>query len=141
MLSQLNILVMVHPQLVPLQPVGWILNSVSEMFYMTITMRYMHTDPNSLPMSCVHATGFASHFEVCSRLQLLDDNQVLSVGGALGLAFSVLRRMKVLPDEMVAAWLRREDYVSEEPTWRALVKALKRVGQSGLAETIENDKR
>ena len=82
-----------------------------------------------------------SHFEVCSSLQLLDDNQVLSVGGALGLAFNVLRRMKNLPDEMVAAWLRREDYVSEDPTWRALVKALRRVGQAGVAETIEKDKR
>ena len=90
---------------------------------------------------CPHGTGFASHFEVCSSLQLLDDNQVLSVGGALGLAFNVLRRMKVLPDEMVAAWLRREDYVSEEPTWRALLKALRRVGQSGLAQDIENNKR
>ena len=73
--------------------------------------------------------------------QLLDDNQVLSVGRALDLAFNVLRRMKSLPDEIVAAWLRREAYVSEDPTWRALVTALRRVGQAGVAETIENDKR
>ena len=86
-------------------------------------------------------TGFASHFEVCSSLKLLDDNQVLSVGGALGLSFNVLRRMKSLPDEMVAAWLRREAYVVEDPTWRELVTALRRVGQEGVAETIENDKR
>ena len=46
--------------------------------------------------------------------------------------------MKSLPDEMVAAWLRREDYVSEDPTWRALVTALRRVGQAGVAETVEH---
>ena len=66
---------------------------------------------------------------------------MLSVGGALGLVFNVVRQMKVLPDETVAAWMRREDYVSEEPTWRALIKALRRVGQAGLAQTIENDQR
>ena len=57
------------------------------------------------------------------------------------MAFNVLRRMKSLPDEMVAAWLRREDYVSEDPTWRVLVTALRRVGQAGVAETVEHDKR
>jgi hypothetical protein len=48
--------------------------------------------------------------------------------------------MKSLPEDMVAAWLRREDYVlnvSGEPTWRSLVQALKMVGQGGIAKDIE----
>ena len=63
------------------------------------------------------------------------------MGGALGLTYDILEKMKILPDEMVAGWLRREDYVSEDPTWRALITALRRVGQAGVAETIENDTR
>jgi hypothetical protein len=62
------------------------------------------------------------------------------VGGALGLAYVNLQKMKVLPADMVAAWLRREDYVlnvSGEPTWRSLVQALKTVGQGGIAKDIE----
>ena len=48
--------------------------------------------------------------------------------------------MKSLPEDMVAAWLRREDYVlkvSGEPTWRSLVQALTTVGQGGIAKDIE----
>ena len=93
--------------------------------------------------SCIHIqySGYDSHFEVCSSLKLLDDNLIRSVGGALGLAFNVLQKMKSLPEDMVAAWLRKEEYVSEDPTWRTLIKALRRVGQTGIADTIENDRR
>ena len=57
------------------------------------------------------------------------------MGGALGLAYNALKKMKSLPGDMVAAWLRKEDFVSEEPTWRTLIEALKRVGQGGIALT------
>ena len=62
------------------------------------------------------------------------------MGGALGLAYDNLDKMKNLPEEMVAAWLRREDFVmsmSGEPTWRTLVEALRKVGQEGTARDIE----
>ena len=62
------------------------------------------------------------------------------VGGALGLDYGNLQKMKDLPEEMVAAWLRREDYVltkTGEPTWRSLIKALKKAGQEGVASDIE----
>ena len=54
--------------------------------------------------------------------------------------FVNLQKMKNFPEDMVAAWLRREDYVlkmSGEPTWRSLVQALKTVGQEGTAKDIE----
>ena len=48
--------------------------------------------------------------------------------------------MTKLPDEMVAAWLNRQDGVltrgGGEPTWNRLAEALKRVGQIGIAEDI-----
>ena len=48
--------------------------------------------------------------------------------------------MTQLPEEMVAAWLNRQDDVltrgGGEPTWNRLAEALKRVGQTGIAEDI-----
>ena len=48
--------------------------------------------------------------------------------------------MTQLPDEMVAAWLKRLDAVltrgGGEPTWNRLVDALKEIGQTGIAEDI-----
>ena len=43
-------------------------------------------------------------------------------------------------DDVIAAWLRREDHVMEngEPSWAVLIDALKhpRVGQTGIASDI-----
>ena len=80
------------------------------------------------------------HFKATTYLQSLNELQIRRVGGALGLTYDILEKMKTLPDDMVAAWLRREDYVitsSGEPTWQTLVKALRRVGQEGIARDIE----
>ena len=81
-----------------------------------------------------------NHFEVCNYLQELDKHQICRVGGALGVVYDILEKMNVYPRDMVAAWLRREDYVlrvSGEPTWRSLVQALRKVGQGGVAKKIE----
>ena len=56
------------------------------------------------------------------------------------MSYSKLRKMTKYPDDMVAAWLRREDFVrsmSGEPTWRILVEALRKVGQEGTARYFE----
>ena len=48
--------------------------------------------------------------------------------------------MTSFPDKMVAAWLKREDKVlqdSGEPTWSTLEGALRKIGQTGLAEDIK----
>ena len=79
-------------------------------------------------------------FKVISHLQKLDSDQMIDVGGALGLSYSKLRKMTKFPDDMVASWLRREDFVvskSGEPTLRTLVEALRMVGQEGTARDIE----
>ena len=70
----------------------------------------------------------------------LDDQQIIQVGLALGMSYAKLKRMRSLPGDMVAAWLRREDDVLEVsgvPTWKVLAEALKDNGQTGLAMKIQ----
>ena len=96
---------------------------------------------------CVHNFKFyifldfnSDLFKIAEHLKNLENNHIIAVGGALGLSSSKLRKMYKYPDDMVAAWLRREDSVmsiSGEPTWRTLVKALRKVGQEGIARDIE----
>ena len=44
---------------------------------------------------------------------------------------------------MVRAWLRKQDHVKEKSgdplTWKALVEALKKIGQQGIADDIFKD--
>ena len=51
-----------------------------------------------------------------------------------------LEKMQNLPDDMVKAWLRKEDRVKEKSgdplTWRVLVAALQKIGQNGVADDI-----
>ena len=82
----------------------------------------------------------ADHFKATSYLQKLDKLNIRNVGGALGLSYSSMEKMNSYPNDMVAAWLRREDFVmsmSGEPTWRTLIQALRKVGQEGSARDIE----
>ena len=70
----------------------------------------------------------------------LDDQQIVQVGLALGMNYAKLKRMRSLPGDMVAVWLRREDDVLEVsgvPTWKVLSEALKDMGQTGLAIKIK----
>ena len=88
-------------------------------------------------------TGIADHYEVCQSLKTLSDRELRDLGGALGLAYPNLLKMTQLPHEMVAAWLNRQDDVltrGGEPTWKGLAEALKKVGQTGVAEDIRRTK-
>ena len=70
----------------------------------------------------------------------LDDQQIVQVGLALGMNYAKLKRMRSLPGDMVAGWLRKEDDVLEVsgiPTWKVLSEALKDMGQTGLAIKIK----
>ena len=84
--------------------------------------------------------GMRHHYEISSYLLDLDDQQIVQVGLALGMNYAKLKRMRSLPGDMVAAWLRREDDVLEVsgvPTWKVLAEALKDNGQTGLAMKIQ----
>ena len=93
--------------------------------------------------------GFDDHLEVTEYLLPLSKTQMYHLGRAMGLSFFKLQRMMDSPlfyDEVVAAWLRKEDGVEKKagpPSWRSLVRALRepRVGQHGIARTISRDKR
>ena len=67
-------------------------------------------------------------------------DQIKVLGRELGLSVFHLEIMRELPDNMVRAWLRREDRVTEkcgDPlTWEILVKSLQKIGQTGIADDI-----
>lgn len=65
----------------------------------------------------------------------------MSLGGAFGLRRPTLDRLRQDLEGIVAAWLRKQDDVSNRcpPTWRNLVIALERIGQNGIADTVKND--
>ena len=76
---------------------------------------------------------------VCKFLNEIDQQGLVQLGVALGLNYPKITRMKVLPEDMVASWLRREDDVlttSGEPTWENLVNTLESKGQMGIAKSI-----
>ena len=86
-----------------------------------------------------HYIGMRNHYEISHNLMDLDNQQIVQVGLALGMNYAKLKRMRSLPGDMVAAWLRREDDVLEVsglPTWKVLSEALKDTGQTGLAMKI-----
>ena len=84
------------------------------------------------------STDMGHHFKVSQCLKDLPNEDLISLGGALGLSFPKLKRMRDLPSEMVAAWLRKEDDVLKQgkPTWKILVNALRDIGQNGIANSI-----
>ena len=80
------------------------------------------------------------HYQVCSYLKDMEDKHLIELGGALGLSYTKLTRMNHLPAEMIAAWLRAEDDVqvtSGPPSWDGLVKALRDIGQAGIASKFK----
>ena len=77
----------------------------------------------------------------------MDTTHVYNLGLVLGLRQTKVRAMKdsdTFLDDVITAWLRREDKVTEkgEPSWTVLVNALKhhRVEQTGIANDIAKDK-
>ena len=81
----------------------------------------------------------ADHYAVTKHLRDFGNDELIGVGGALGLYYPHLRRMNPLLEEMVAAWLNREDNVlsaSGDPSWASLIKALQDINQPGIAKKI-----
>ena len=76
-------------------------------------------------------------------LEELTHSQLKDLGGALGLSYPKMENMNEPTKEIVAAWLRREDYVlkrSGEPSWKILVDKLNEIGQTGVAKDINREK-
>ena len=79
------------------------------------------------------------HFQVVKSLETLSKRDLWQLGGALGLSYPKLRKMDPLLEDMVCAWLNKEDNVlkqSSKPSWRSLESALREIGQEGVAASI-----
>ena len=79
------------------------------------------------------------HFKVIKFLENLDKRDLMKLGGALGLFYTKLKNMESLCEDMIAAWLNKEDFVSKksgDPSWDSLKTALSEIGQAGLANAI-----
>lgn len=79
------------------------------------------------------------HFKVTEYLRYLSQEDQIRLGGALGLHYTNLKEMTSLCGDMVLAWLKQQDNVTQKsgkPTWESLFSALKLIGHEGLAKTI-----
>ena len=77
----------------------------------------------------------------------MEKSHIYNLGVVLGLKQTKVKTLKdsdTFLDDVITAWLRKEDQVTEkgEPSWTVLVNALKhrRVGQTGIAKTIANNR-
>ena len=76
--------------------------------------------------------------KVCMFLKDLCPEHILALGSTLGLMYPKLTKMKNIPHDMVAAWLRQEDKVPRNPpTWLTLASALQSIGQTGIANNVK----
>ena len=78
----------------------------------------------------------------------LEKIQIYNLGLVLGLKQTKVKALMdstTFLDDVIAAWLRKEDQVTRkgEPSWTVLINALKhrRVEQTGIADKIAQDKR
>ena len=86
--------------------------------------------------------------DISDYLHGLQKKEIYQLGLVLGLKHTKLKDKMdtslVFLEDVIAAWLREEDYVKErgEPSWTVLIRALehRRVGQNGIANQIVKDK-
>ena len=91
------------------------------------------------------SSGDDDFMEITEYLIDLEKTDVYNLGLVLGLSWrKVVAKMesKTFLDDIITAWLQKEDQVKGQPSWTVLVSALKhrRVGQTGIASTIAKDK-
>ena len=83
------------------------------------------------------------HFDVIQYLSDLTSEQIVHLGGALGLSYPSLKKMKNPLEDMVEAWLRKDDDVlsrSGHPSWKSLVDTLELIKHAGIAEKIRQER-
>ena len=77
---------------------------------------------------------------MCKCLRDLLDKDIIRMGLSLGLHLPSLKKMEMLPEDMVHAWLMRMDSVTEQsgyPTTDSLIKVLEDLN---LSEAIDKVK-
>ena len=85
--------------------------------------------------------------EITDYLLKLEKTHIYNLGLVLGISQHKTKAMmdsSTFLDDVIAAWLRREDQVKKkgEPSWTVLVRALEhpRVGQCGISQKIRKEK-
>ena len=79
------------------------------------------------------------HFKITEYLRSLNTEDLIRLGGALGLHYTTMEKMKSLCNSLVLAWLNQQDNVMKRsgiPTWESLIKALRTIGHEGVARAI-----
>ena len=96
--------------------------------------------------SILTALGEKDLLSITDYLLDMEKSHIYNLGVVLGLKQTKVKALMDSPtflDDVITAWLRKEDQVAEkgEPSWTVLVNALKhrRVGQTGIAKTIANN--
>ena len=87
--------------------------------------------------------GIEDHFEVTEYLDELQTPQIIKLGEALGLYYPSLKKMQSPLEDMVEAWLRKDDSVLAKtglPCWKSLMEALLKTKNTGIAEKIRQEK-
>ena len=111
-----------------------------ELSYMCLSwLFYIPSDAASLP-----SLTMSDHRTVTSHLEDLNTDQLIVLGGELGLNYPRMRRMTSLMSDMVAAWLNGDDNVlttSGPPSWASLIRALGSIGHQGIAQRINEGMR
>ena len=86
--------------------------------------------------------------DITTYLLPLEKTHIYNLGLVLGISHHKTKAMmdsSTFLDDVIAAWLRREDQVKKkgEPSWTVLVRALEhpRVGQCGISQNIRTKKR
>ena len=105
----------------------------SRIYYVSLALSVLSDEDNLL--------------DITEYLQNMNKTHIYNLGLVLGLRLSNIKTMMesaYFLDDVIAAWLRKEDQVIEKgaPSWAVLVKALKhrRVRQTGTADKIAKDK-
>jgi len=101
---------------------------------------------SSPPLFPIHPVN-KDFLDITEYLIDMEKTDVYNLGLVLGLRQHKLKAnidSKSFLDDVISAWLRKEDQVIErgEPSWDVLVTALKhrRVSQTGIANNIAKDK-
>ncbi len=102
--------------------------------YHAVTKVYETTQP-------VTTLTMAHHFAITKCLCDLGNEELMALGGALGLYYPHMKRMSPssFMGDMLAAWLNKEDNVmaaSGDPSRASLIKALKCIEKHGIAQEI-----
>ena len=91
--------------------------------------------------------GAEDLLDITDYLLPLERMHIYNLGLVLGISQHKTKAMMnsdTFLDDVIAAWLRREDQVKKkgEPSWTVLVRALEhpRVRQCGISQNIKKDK-